>query len=142
MAVCCVGISTTSLWMRGATSKTVQSSMQLGMLVVAIVTPTACAAHTIHHLAHNRTSPTGLPAHTRIGKHVTIGAGCTLRSCTVESEVIVGARSILMEGSYVEKHSVLEPGTVVPPGRLIPSGQVWGGNPAHYIRDLTKDEVG
>ncbi len=59
----------------------------------------------------------------------------------MESEVIVGARSILMEGSYVEKHSVLEPGTVVPPGRLIPSGQVWGGNPAHYIRDLTKDEV-
>lgn len=59
----------------------------------------------------------------------------------VEREVIVGARSILMEGSRVKQHSILLPGTVVPPGRMIPSKQMWGGNPAHFIRDLTKDEV-
>jgi len=32
-------------------------------------------------------------------------------------------------------------GTVVPPGRRIPSGEMWGGNPAQYIRDVTKDEI-
>lgn len=46
-----------------------------------------------------------------------------------------------MEGSLVETNSVLAPGTVLPPGRLIPSGQLWAGNPAHYVRDLSKDEV-
>lgn len=41
----------------------------------------------------------------------------------------------------MKQHSILLPGTVVPPGRMIPSKQMWGGNPAHFIRDLTKDEV-
>ena len=40
----------------------------------------------------------------------------------------------------MEKNSVLEPGSLVPPGRRIPSGQVWAGNPARYVRDLSKDE--
>ena len=72
---------------------------------------------------------------------MTIGQGCLLRSATVENECIIGDRSILMEGSLVEKQSVLAPGTVLPPGRLVPSGQLWAGNPARYVRDLTKDEV-
>ena len=45
------------------------------------------------------------------------------------------------EGSLVEKNAVLAPGTVLPPGRLIPGGQLWAGNPARYVRDLTKDEA-
>ena len=46
-----------------------------------------------------------------------------------------------MEGCLVESNSVLAPGTVLPPGRLVPSGQLWAGNPARFVRDLTKDEV-
>ena len=88
-----------------------------------------------------RTSPTGLSAATIIGKYVTIGQGCLLRSATVEDMVVIGDRSILMEGSLVESNSVLAPGTVLPPGRLVPSGQLWAGNPARYVRDLSKDEV-
>ena len=38
--------------------------------------------------------------------------------------------------------AVLAPGSVLPPGRRIPSGQLWGGTPAKFVRDLTKDEVG
>lgn len=94
---------------------------------------------TVIHAA--RTSPTGLPASTVIGTHVTIGPGCVLRSCQVQNEAVIGERSVLMEGSMVEKHAVLAPGSVVPPGRLIPSGQLWAGNPARYVRDITKDEI-
>ena len=36
---------------------------------------------------------------------------------------------------------MLEPGTVVAPGRLIPEGQLWGGNPATFVRELTEGEV-
>ncbi|KAK9820146.1 hypothetical protein WJX72_006656 [[Myrmecia] bisecta] len=93
---------------------------------------------TIIHAA--RSTPTGLTAATSIGQSVTIGQSCMLRSTTVENEVIIGDRCILMEGSLVEHHSVLAPGTVLPPGRLVPSGQLWAGNPARYVRDLTKDE--
>lgn len=123
--------------------------------------------------------------------------GCLLRSTTVEDEVVVGDRCILLEGSLVEKNAVLAPGSgewlggskdksivcarrwraqfrqgrhvmgasgavwrvakraagrralliaaaraVVPPARRIPSGELWAGNPAKFVRKLTKDEVG
>ena len=93
---------------------------------------------TVIHAA--RSSPTGLPASSIIGRSVTIGQACVLRSVTIEYECIVGDKSILLEGSMMEKNSVLEAGSVLPPGRRVPSGQVWGGNPARYVRDLTKDE--
>ncbi|KAL3132030.1 hypothetical protein ABBQ32_008649 [Trebouxia sp. C0010 RCD-2024] len=93
---------------------------------------------TVMHAA--RTSPTGLSAATTVGRYVTIGQGCVLRSATVEDEVLIGEKCVLMEGSLVENHCVLAPGTVLPPGRLVPSGQLWAGNPAKYVRDLTKDE--
>ena len=72
---------------------------------------------------------------------MSIGPSCLLRSCKVEDECIIGAKSILMEGSVVQTHSKLSPGTVLPPGRLVPSGQLWAGNPARFVRDLTNDEV-
>lgn len=93
---------------------------------------------TVIHAA--RTSPTGLSAATIVGRYCTVGPGCVLRSATVEDEVILGGKCVLMEGSLVEQHSILAPGTVLPPGRLVPSGQLWAGNPAKFVRDLTKDE--
>lgn len=93
---------------------------------------------TVIHAA--KTSPTGLPASTRIGQRVSIGQGCLLRSVNVGNECVVGDASILLEGSRMETQSVLEPGSVLPPGRLVPSGQVWGGIPATFVRTLTKDE--
>ena len=88
-----------------------------------------------------RNGPTGLPATTDIGKAVTIGAGSLLRSCKIEDMAVVGERSIIMEGSILQTKAILLPGTVVPPAKMIPHGQVWGGNPARFVRNLTHDEV-
>ena len=85
-------------------------------------------------------SPTGLPACTIVGQNVLIGQGCLLRSVSIGDGCVVGDKSILLEGSRMEDLSVLEPSSVVPPGRVIPSGQVWGGSPAAFVRNLTKDE--
>ena len=84
---------------------------------------------------------TGLSAATRIGRHVSIGAGSLLRSAVVEAESVIGPRCILLEGSVVESQSVLAGGTLVPPGRIIPRGQLWSGSPAQFVRNLTADEV-
>lgn len=46
-----------------------------------------------------------------------------------------------MEGSLVETHSILEAGSVVPPGRRIPTGELWAGNPARFVRNLTHEEI-
>lgn len=93
---------------------------------------------TVIHAA--RSSPTGLPASTVVGRSVTIGKACLLRSVTVEDECIVGDKCILLEGSMMETRSILGAGSVLPPGRRVPSGQLWAGNPARYVRDLSKDE--
>ena len=88
-----------------------------------------------------RNGPTGLPATTDIGLAVTIGAGSLLRSCKIEDMAVIGERSIVMEGSVISSKVVLLPGTVVPPAKIIPKKQVWGGNPAAFVRNLTHDEV-
>jgi carbonic anhydrase/acetyltransferase-like protein (isoleucine patch superfamily) len=87
-----------------------------------------------------RTSPTGLTAAALIGKFVTVEPNCTLRSCRIQDYCIVGARSVLMEGSMMESHSVLAPGSVLPPARRVPTGELWAGNPARFVRKLTDDE--
>jgi hypothetical protein len=87
-----------------------------------------------------RTSPTGLSAAVLIGKYVTVEPNCTLRSCRIADNCIVGARSVLMEGSMMEAFSVLAPGSVLPPARRVPEGELWGGNPARFVRKLSEDE--
>ena len=92
------------------------------------------------HSAH-RAVPTGLNPATLIADHVTIEPYSVLRACRVESHVLIGARSVICEGAIIESGSILTPGSVVPPARRIPSGELWGGNPAKYIRKLTEHEV-
>lgn len=75
-----------------------------------------------------------------VGKYVTIESNCTLRSCRIADYCIVGARSVLMEGSMMEAYSVLAPGSVLPPARRVPEGELWAGNPARFVRKLTEDE--
>ena len=93
---------------------------------------------TVIHAA--RSSPTGLPAATAIGRSCTVGQACLLRSVHLADECVVGDKSVLLEGSMMEKGSVLAPGSVLPPGRRVPAGQLWAGAPARFVRDLTKDE--
>jgi carbonic anhydrase/acetyltransferase-like protein (isoleucine patch superfamily) len=88
-----------------------------------------------------RTSPTGLTAATLVGKYVTVEPQCVLRSCRVEDNCIVGAKSVLCEGSMMEPYSMLAPGSVLPPARRVPEGELWAGSPATFVRKLTKDEV-
>jgi carbonic anhydrase/acetyltransferase-like protein (isoleucine patch superfamily) len=86
--------------------------------------------------------PSGFPATTTIGNYVVVGHGATINSSTIMDEAHIGNGCVLEEGSLVESHTILEAGSVVPAGGRIPSGQVWGGNPAVYVRDLTEAEAG
>lgn len=96
-------------------------------------------ARSVLHAA--RSTPTGLPAATVVGRSVTIGDRCLLRSATVGDGAVLGDGCVLLEGSVVGAGAVLQAGTVLPPGRLVPPAQEWGGKPARHVRDLSKDEV-
>lgn len=64
-----------------------------------------------------------------IGSYCHIQSGCTLYSCTIDDEVFVGFKSIILEGAQLERGCHIGPNSVVPPGRVIPAGQLWAGNP-------------
>jgi carbonic anhydrase/acetyltransferase-like protein (isoleucine patch superfamily) len=85
--------------------------------------------------------PTGMPANVYIGYNVSIGAHCTLYSCHIESDVVIGDRCVILEGARIEKGAMLAPGTVVPPGRLIPAKQLWAGNPCEFVKELNVAET-
>lgn len=40
----------------------------------------------------------------------------------------------------VEKGAMVAAGAVVAAGETVPKGQVWGGNPAKYLRSLRPEE--
>jgi gamma-carbonic anhydrase len=85
--------------------------------------------------------PSGLQAYVDIQSNVTINNDCTISSCTIEHDVVVGAKSVIWEGAKLEKGWMVAPGSVVPPGRLIPSNQLWAGNPVEYVKDLDMSEI-
>lgn len=47
--------------------------------------------------------PTGMSAAVYIGHNVTVGNGCTLYSCHIDDDVVIGDKSVILEGARLEK---------------------------------------
>lgn len=78
---------------------------------------------------------------TYIGDDVTVGHGAILHACTVENECLIGMGAIILDEAVIETRSMVAAGALVPPKKVVKSGQLWGGNPARYMRDLTEEEL-
>lgn len=76
-----------------------------------------------------------------IGSWVVIESHSILQSCTVESRTRIGAHSVIEPGAYIDMDCVILPYSVVTANQTIPSGEVWGGNPAKFIRKVDPDQV-
>merc|ERR1711871_1833864 len=48
--------------------------------------------------------------------------------------------SHLMDGVVVESNAIVGASSVVAADTVVKSGQMWAGNPAQYVRDITADE--
>lgn len=98
-----------------------------------------------------------------IGSYVNIGAGCLIMDTNFHSleskirmtkeggipgsevktspivisdHVFVGARSIICKGVNIGENSIVATGSVVV--KNIPANQIWGGNPAKFISEISK----
>lgn len=91
------------------------------------------------HVAKSNLAGKVLP--TIIGDNVTVGHSAVLHGCTVEDEAFVGMGATLLDGVLVEKHGMVAAGALVRQNTKIPSGEVWGGNPARFLRKLTDEEI-
>ncbi|KAL6598785.1 hypothetical protein ACP70R_046045 [Stipagrostis hirtigluma subsp. patula] len=91
------------------------------------------------HVAKSNLSGKVFP--TIIGDNVTVGHSAVLQGCTVEDEAFVCMGATLLDGVVVEKHGMVAAGALVRQNTRIPAGEVWGGNPARFLRKLTDDEI-
>jgi len=95
--------------------------------------------NTLVHVAKTNISGKVLP--TLIGDNVTVGHSAVIHGCTVEDDAFVGMGATLLDGVVVEKHAMVAAGSLVKQNTRIPSGEVWGGNPAKFMRKLTDEEI-
>mgnify|MGYP003386328708 CR=1 FL=1 len=75
-----------------------------------------------------------------LGKWVTIDPKATVDNASVASCSMVGSGSILMKGSRIESNSLLCAASVLQAGATIPSGEIWSGNPAEKLGELSEEE--
>lgn len=83
---------------------------------------------------------TSVEDHTIVGDNVTVGHLAQIHSATVADNSLVGMGAVLCPGSKVESQSFVAAGAVVWRGVTVPKGELWVGNPARKLRDLTAEE--
>lgn len=106
---------------------------------ISIGSGTNIQDHSLVHVAKSNLAGKVLP--TIIGDNVTIGHSAVLHGCTVEDEAFIGMGATLLDGVFVETHAMVAAGALVRQNTRIPCGEVWGGNPARFLRKLTEDEM-
>jgi carbonic anhydrase/acetyltransferase-like protein (isoleucine patch superfamily) len=75
-----------------------------------------------------------------LGDEVTVGHGAILHGCTIESRVLIGMGSILLNGVKIGTGSIIAAGTLVPEGTVVPPGSLFMGHPGKFRRALTDED--
>ena len=78
---------------------------------------------------------------TIIGEDVLIGHLALVHGCVLHDRAFVGFGAIVMDGCVIESDGMLAAGAMLTPGKRIPAGQLWAGQPAKYMRDLTPEDM-
>ena len=80
-------------------------------------------------------------AKTVIGNNVSIGHGAIVHGCTLHNDVVVGMGSIVMDGAEIGSNSIIAAGAVVLENTRVEEGVIYGGVPAHKIKDIPADLI-
>ena len=95
----------------------------------------------IVHVSHDWQVGKQIGYATIIGDDVTIGHGAIIHACTIEDACLIGMGAIILDGAVVKKHGFVGAGAVIPPGKTVASGELWLGNPAKCVRQLSEKEI-
>lgn len=77
---------------------------------------------------------------TVIGRNVSVGHMALLHTCEVQDGAFIGMHSTVLDGAVVESEAMVAAGAVVTPGKIVRRGELWAGNPAQKLRDLTEKD--
>ncbi len=78
---------------------------------------------------------------TTVGKNVTVGHMALLHTCVLEDDSFVGMKATLLDDVVVETGAMVAAGAVVTMGKRVKRGELWAGNPAKMIREITERDL-
>lgn len=78
---------------------------------------------------------------TVVGRNVTVGHLALLHACEVQDEAFIGMNATVLDGAVVESGAMVAAGAVVTPRKVVRKGELWAGNPAEKLRDLTEKDL-
>jgi carbonic anhydrase/acetyltransferase-like protein (isoleucine patch superfamily) len=76
-----------------------------------------------------------------LGDRVTLGHGAIVHGATVEDNVLIGMRAVVMNGAKIGRGSIVAVGAVVTEGTEIPPGSIAMGQPAVVKRQATDRDL-
>lgn len=76
-----------------------------------------------------------------IGDNVTIGHNCIIHACTINSNVLVGMGSTIMDGANIGENSIIGANSLVTKNKTFPPYSLIQGSPAKLIRKLSEEEI-
>ena len=77
---------------------------------------------------------------TILGNNVTVGHNATIHACEIGDYSLVGMGSVILDQTIIENKAFVAAGAVVTPGSHIKTNELWAGNPAKFIRNMSKIE--
>lgn len=92
----------------------------------------------ILHVTHKGEYGKGAPL--LIGDFVTVGHGAILHACRIANNCLIGMGATIMDNCDIEDYAIIAAGAVLPPNKKVKSGELWLGNPAKKIRDLSQEQ--
>jgi carbonic anhydrase/acetyltransferase-like protein (isoleucine patch superfamily) len=76
----------------------------------------------------------------KIGDNVTVGHQVCLHACTIESNVLIGMGTTIMDGALVRQNSIVGAGSLITSNQEFPEMSLILGRPAKVLRPLTEPE--
>ena len=76
-----------------------------------------------------------------VGDNVTVGHNVVLHGCTIESNVLVGMGSVIMDDVVIGHDCIVGAGSLVTQRKVFPPRTLIMGSPARAVRELTDEEI-
>jgi carbonic anhydrase/acetyltransferase-like protein (isoleucine patch superfamily) len=78
---------------------------------------------------------------TEIGNNVSIGHNAIVHGCKICDDVLIGMGSIVMDCCLVNSNSIIAAGAVLLEGTVVEAGSIYAGVPAKKVKDISKDLI-
>lgn len=74
-----------------------------------------------------------------IGDNVSIGHNALIHGCKIESNVLIGMGSIVMDNCHIESNAIVAAGAVILEGTKVESWSIYAGVPAKKVKTLSEE---